>query len=298
MDRKFIILVNPVSGTGNRHSLQRLIEEKMEGRNIPYQILVTDPDGNYVHLTESIKREEITDVIICGGDGTINKIAAHLCGSKVNIGIVPMGSGNGLAFAAGIPRDPSRAMDIIFGGKSSYIDAFHINDQFSCMLCGLGFDAQVAHDFAKQNTRGLATYIRQTIRNFFASKPYRFILHVNDKKIESEAFFISVANSNQFGNNVKIAPKASLNDGLLDVVVVSKMSKLRLVYTLLKQIRFGRVLPVVNTKRTKGVYYFQTDAVNIQNPDGAPFHIDGEPSITATSFDIRIIRDALMLIQP
>ncbi|MEI9935317.1 MAG: diacylglycerol kinase family protein [Ferruginibacter sp.] len=107
--------------------------------------------------------KKITDIVICGGDGTVNKIAASLSGIEINIGIIPVGSGNGLAFAAKIPVNVNKALDIIFAGNASYIDACSINGSFSCVLSGLGFDALVAHDFAKQNKRGLTTYVKKKL---------------------------------------------------------------------------------------------------------------------------------------
>ena len=299
MERNFIYLVNPISGTKDKSSVQQLIEEKTRKQKIPFTILNTVADGNYGFLQEIIRSGNITDVIVCGGDGTINLVASSLQGLPVKIGIIPLGSGNGLALAAGIPRNLTKAMSVIFKGNASYIDSFYINGRFSCMLCGLGFDAQVAHDFALQPTRGLATYIQQTVKNFFTSTAYRFTINVNETQINTEAFFISIANSNQFGNNVTIAPKASLCDGLLDIVIVNKMSKLKMVYSLLKQIRLGKVVPANDKKNNgRGIHYFQAKRLRIQNPDSAPLHIDGDPSPTSNSFEIEVIENAFLLLQP
>ncbi|MCG7858985.1 diacylglycerol kinase, partial [Flavihumibacter sediminis] len=158
-----------------------------------------------------------------------------------NFGIVPCGSGNGLAYCAGIPKNPQKAIELAFTGKARYIDAFLVNEQFACMLCGLGFDAKVAHDFAQQPGRGLLTYTQQTIKNYFTATTYHFEMVVEEHVIQTDAFFISVANSNQFGNQFTIAPKASLNDGLLDIVVVPKMNKAILPFALMQQVRTGEL---------------------------------------------------------
>jgi len=240
MHRKFVYFINPISGTGGKGLLLDIIKNKTVEKNIPFEILHTNAAGEYAYLKEKIAAENITDVIVCGGDGTVNQVANGLLGTAVNIGIVPMGSGNGLAFAAKIPKRIHKALECIFAGNAVYIDSFYINKKFSCMLCGLGFDAQVAHDFAKQKKRGLSTYIKQSTKNFFNARHYNFQLILDGKSLNSEAFFISIANSNQFGNNFTIAPQASLHDGLLDIVVVNKMSKLRMIWTILKQVRNGR----------------------------------------------------------
>lgn len=167
------------------------------------------------------------------------------------------------------------------------------------MLCGLGFDAQVAHDFAKQQKRGLKTYVKQSIKNFTKAQPHPFELKVNNSAIHTEAFFISIANSNQFGNNFTIAPQASLHDGLLDIVIVNKMSKLRMVWNILKQIRNGQVRPYEDKKYHRtDIGYFQTKTLTIHNPSMAPLHIDGDPAETAASFNIEIIENAFRLLMP
>ena len=167
------------------------------------------------------------------------------------------------------------------------------------MLCGLGFDAQVAHDFAKQPKRGLKTYVKQSTKNFFAAKPYPFEIILKGESLKTEAFFISIANSNQFGNNFTIAPQASLHDGLLDIVVVNKMSKLRLILNVLKQIRYGQVRLYEDKKYHRNdIHYFQTKKITIKNPQLAPLHIDGDPAETNTLFDIEIIEKAFKLLVP
>ena len=298
MNRNFIYFINPISGTKNKDALLHLIEQRTRKQNIPYQILHTNASGDYSYLKEKISKEKITDIIICGGDGTVNQVAGSLLGVGINIGIIPMGSGNGLALTAGIPRKSTKALDIIFKGKASYIDGFYINSSFSCMLCGLGFDALVAHEFAKHPSRGLLTYVKLSLKNFFTAPFYPFIIEANNTTINADAFFISIANSNQFGNNFTIAPKASLSDGLLDIVIVNKMSKLRLIYTILKQIRAGKVEQTTGKKfHQKDIQYFQTKSLEIKNPSSAPLHIDGDPAITDIVFKIKIIENAFRLLQ-
>ena len=299
MQRRFIYFINPISGTKGKILLLTFIKKSTAEKNIPFEILHTNAAGDYDYLHQKIGAEKITDVIICGGDGTVNQIANALLGVDVNVGIIPMGSGNGLAFAAKIPKQMNKALDIIFKGNAVYIDSFYINKKFSCMLCGLGFDAQVAHDFAKQKKRGLATYVKQSTKNFIGAKPYPFGLSVNGDAFTTEAFFISIANSNQFGNNFTIAPQASLHDGLLDIVIVNKMSKLRMLWNVLKQIRKGEVRPYEDKKYHRtDIGYFQTKKLIIKNPQQAPLHIDGDPAATAAEFEIEIIENAFRLLMP
>lgn len=299
MQQKIVYFINPISGTKDKAAAIKIIENRTTLQNIPFEILHTNPEGNYYFLKEKIDKEQITDIVVCGGDGTISQVAACLIDEDVNIGIIPMGSGNGLAFAAKIPKDIDKALDIIFTGKAGYIDSFFINDIFSCMLCGLGFDAQVAHDFAKETSRGIGTYIKKTFENFIVAKPFAFEIISQGKSFAADAFFISIANSNQFGNKITIAPKASLNDGLLDIVLVKKMSKIRVVWAILKQILAGKVMEHnEKTFHKNDVLYFQTAQLIIHNMAMAPLHIDGDPAITANKFVIKIIPEAFKLIQP
>ena len=288
MSRKIIYLINPISGTRGKSSLKELITAQTEERRIPFEILPTVASGDYSFLEEKIKEERITDVAICGGDGTVNQVVQSLVHTNVQFGIIPMGSGNGLALAAGIPRASNKALEILFSGKARLTDAFMINDRFACMLCGLGFDAHVAHEFADQPKRGLATYASLTTKHFFSAKAYPFTINANKLEFITEAFFLSIANSNQFGNNFTIAPKAILSDGLLDVVIVKKVAKPLLLLTVMRQVLAGRLRRVENSMHLP-VIYFQTSELTISNPLNAPMHIDGEPCETESQLKIKVL---------
>jgi len=299
MDRNIVYIINPISGTRTKKNLQQLIEKKTAERNIRFQVFPSVASGDYSFLLPVISEEKITDIIIAGGDGTVSQVVNSLMGCAVNFGIIPCGSGNGLAYAAKIPKQPARALDIIFSGKPVATDGFYINKQFACMLCGLGFDAKVAHDFAQQPKRGLTTYVKQVVKNFFTAKTYSFELTVNGNSFSTEAYFISIANSNQFGNNFTIAPKASLSDGLLDIVIVTKQSKLNVLLQTLKQVWGKNKLETdVIEEKKKGVIYFQTEQLNIKNLSQAPLHVDGDPAETPEELVITIKKKCFRLIQP
>ncbi|MDB5247651.1 MAG: transcription regulator containing diacylglycerol kinase catalytic domain [Segetibacter sp.] len=299
MQRKIVYLVNPVSGTGKKESVEKLIQKKTKAESIDFEIIHTNIKGDYDYLKDKIETEAITDVVMAGGDGTVNQVVSSLSETGVSFGIIPMGSGNGLAFCAGIPKNPTKALDIIFTNKTGYVDAFRINDRFSCMLSGLGFDAQVAHDFANKASRGLLTYTQQSLYQYFKAHPYQFEIVLDNFSFYSDAFFISVANANQFGNHFTIAPKASLDDGLLDIVIVQKMNKAKLPFAILRQIRGNNELQqLVDDMSQKNILYFQTPSLTIRNLKHAPFHVDGEPAETAAEFKIDIIRRCFKLFQP
>ena len=299
MKRKIIFLANPISGGAKKDAALKQIDATFSKQNIPFEILPTVASGDYDFLKSKIREEHFTDVIIIGGDGSVNQVVQALRKEKVRFGVIPFGSGNGFAFAAGIPKNVQKAIDIILEGKSSVVDAFNVNEEFSCMLSGIGFDAKVAHDFANKTSRGLITYTQQSIVNFFKAHPYQFEVSVDGFSFFTEAFFISVANANQFGNNFTIAPKASLSDGMLDVVIVQKMHKAKLPFAILKQLRGNnKMQQLVDDMSKKNVLYFQTSLITIKNLKQAPLHIDGEPKETYDQIRFEIIKDCFELLQP
>lgn len=298
-DRKIIYLINPISGTSKKEGLRKLIERETTAQGIPFEILSTNADGDYDLLKDKILKEGITDVVVTGGDGTVNQVTSVLRGISIRIGIIPVGSGNGLARTAGIPTRPQQALALIFTGKTQKVDAFLVNNQYACTLSGIGFDAQVAHDFATKASRGLVTYTQQSILNFFKAHPYQFEVIIDGFSFFTDAFFISIANSNQFGNNFTIAPQANLHDGLLDIVIVQKMNKAKLPFVMLKHIRSNnKIQELVESMSQKNIIYFQTTSLIIRNLKYAPLHIDGEPRETAEEFTIEILKDCFELIQP
>lgn len=297
MLRKIVYLINPISGTKEKNSLVDIITAKTQAQQLPFEILPTVASGDYSFLKEKIQEENITDVVICGGDGSVNQVVHSLADTGVQFGIIPMGSGNGLALAAHIPKPVLKALDVIFAGHTKKIDAFMVNNQFACMLCGLGFDAAVAHEFAVQPKRGLKKYAELTTKKFFSAKAYSFQINANKMSFSSDAYFISIANSNQFGNNFTIAPEANLSDGLLDVVIVKKTIKPMLLWNVLQQVLSGKIKSIENSLELP-VIYFQTDKLIIENTNEAPVHIDGEPRETIDKLNIKVLPDYFNLIQP
>jgi diacylglycerol kinase family enzyme len=173
-----------------------------------------------------------------------------------------------------------------------------VNEKFSCMLSGVGFDGAVAHSFAKQSTRGFFTYCKEVIAHYGNAKTYHFILQTEKKKFETEAYLISIANANQYGNNFTIAPAAKLDDGLLDVVLIRKQSKLKLIGTTLLQLMgFNNVQSVDLLDTKASIIYFQTAAITILNHQYAAAHIDGDPMANTAALQIQVVPNAFRLIR-
>lgn len=299
MTKKIIFLVNPISGTVQKQRVIELIKRKCTGKRIPFEIYPTNANGEYDELKQKIISENFTHAGIVGGDGTVNQVVNALKELNIEFGILPLGSGNGLALTAGISRNIPTALQLLIDGKSRKVDAFYINGQFSCMLSGIGFDAQVASDFANTASRGLITYTRQTLSRYFTAKCYPFEVEINGFRFNTEAFFISIANSNQFGNHFTIAPQASLSDGLLDIVIVQKMNKAYMPFAVLWQMSgTNKVQQLTDDALKKNIIYLQADAIKIYNPETAPLHIDGEPGKTARELEVKLIKNCFRLVQP
>ena len=298
LNKRLLYIINPIAGSGSRSSLHELIRQYTESAGIPYEMTASSKDGNYQALAQKIQENKITQVIIAGGDGTVSQVIAALKHTGVHFGILPCGSGNGLARAAKIPLNMKAAVQFNLEGQGKPTDGFLINNEFACMLSGLGFDATVAHSFAQQPARGFYTYAKEVIKNFNKASPFQFNIHTSNTSLYIDAFFISIANANQYGNNFLIAPKASLDDGLLDVVMLTRQSKLSLLWETLRQLTGQQ--PVVHPHQTNAdckLVYWQVNELQIENLSKAPLHIDGDPVPYVERAKFSVVPQAFSLIR-
>lgn len=297
--RRIVFFINPISGTRTKDGLEEFLTRTCHERGIEYMIVYSVRNMTHDMLQMHLYDFKATDLVACGGDGTVNLAAAAVMNSGINLGVIPVGSGNGLARTASIPLKPSHAMEAIMNGRLQPTDSFTVNENFGCMLSGVGMDAAVAERFAQSHQRGLFTYTTQTLIQYFKSNPYQFEIEIEGLRFFTDAFFISVANSNQFGNNVTIAPLASLNDGLLDIIIVQKMPKMMLPYALMRQLRNNsKKKEWMEQIGKKSILYFQTSEIIIHNPKHAPLHIDGDPASTDERLHIKVIPHAFNLWVP
>lgn len=298
MERRILYIINPIAGTGSRDSLTELVSQRTQAAGISFEITASVKDGNYAHIAAKVIQEKFTDLIIVGGDGTVSQAIAGLRDTGKRFGILPCGSGNGLARAAGIPLSIPKALELLFTGEEKLTDGMLVNGKFACMLCGLGFDAAVAHAFSNQPTRGLTTYIKETIRAFGKATSYRFKIHTADHSLETNCIMISVANANQYGNNFTIAPKAKLDDGLLDVVIMTDQSKLSLLTKTIRQLFGAQAVMLPNTESAnQKLLYWQVKNIRIENSSAAPLHIDGDPAHEVSEVRFEILPQAFLLIR-
>jgi diacylglycerol kinase (ATP) len=220
--RKVRFIINPISGIGKQKRIRKLIDYNADLAGIDIDIAYTEAAGHATELARAAAQAGYDAVIAVGGDGSINEVARGLVGTNTAIGIIPAGSGNGFAHFIGIPFRTSSAIKTIAKMKVKQVDTATINDEFFVSVAGVGFDAFVADKFSRSKKRGLIAYSRIIIREYMLFRPKRFKIYVNNRVLRKRAFMITFANSNQFGFNAKISPKASVTDGLIDVCVLHK----------------------------------------------------------------------------
>lgn len=223
---KYEFIINPVSGSINKSNLLAEIEQEMKVKSLDYSIRYSEYKGHSIQLAKELRNQPNTTIIAVGGDGTVNEIGSQLIGTTTILGLIPLGSGNGLARHLKLPLDPMQALQVIIAGKSQKIDAGKLNGNTFFVTCGLGFEAEVSHNFNKRNTRGLIGYVKETIKLYPTYKSEEYILEYNGITKKRKAFSITVANSSQYGNNAIIAKDASVQDGKLDLCVIKSYPKL------------------------------------------------------------------------
>ncbi len=282
MSDRLCLIVNPISGTRSDSAKQSLVGQIVDRLGtIGYEINTeyTGGAGEATRIARRAIKSGYNGVLVLGGDGTINETAQAMIDAPIPMGIIPSGSGNGLARHMSIPMDPIEALNIIAAKNIVNCDFGTVNSHAFFCTFGVGFDAAVSDRFATAKKRGKFTYIRSAIEEFSRYKTDHYILNLDGHHIELDAFLIAVCNASQYGNNAYIAPNASITDGLLDVIIVKRSSRLR---TLLLgfDLMTGLIAQndVIETYRVKHVHITRC------NPCAA--HIDGEPMSIGADIDI------------
>jgi diacylglycerol kinase (ATP) len=286
-----LIIVNPVAGTGNKKNILRLIESYTAKRELKTGVLLTSHAGHGAALAAEAARNNTRLVIAAGGDGTVNEVARALAGTSTALGIIPLGSGNGLARHFNIPMDPAKALNLLDSGKVIAMDTFRINEHFSVNVSGVGFDAHVARLFAGFGKRGFISYARISLREFFSYKPVSYHLLADGRDVETKAFIIVFANCSQWGNRAAIAPAAIADDGLITIGIIHRLPATHL-------LKFAYRLFTGSLKDYKHVSYYQSSSFKLTSSTDVPLHIDGEPAGLVNKISIRVDPSSLKLLVP
>lgn len=222
MKKKILFIINPISGIGKQKKVEQALETYLDKEKFDYQINYTSYAHHATALSLAAVLKGFDIVVAVGGDGSINDCVKGLVSTGVTLGIIPAGSGNGLARCLNLPLSVEDAIKCINNQKSMDMDSIKLNDTVYASIAGVGFDALIAKEFAKTHTRGFQPYLKLVLQHYPQYKQQDYTLIIDGKEITTQALFISFANSTQFGFNTEIAPNAELDDGLIDVVIVKK----------------------------------------------------------------------------
>lgn len=287
--RKLRFIINPKSGIGRQKKIEDLIRSTFDSDRYFYEIIYTKEKNHAEELSREAAAQGFDTVVAVGGDGTINEVGRGLLFSNTAMGIIPTGSGNGLAHYLNIPLNLKKALIKITEFNKTTIDTATLNDKVFISIAGVGYDAHVADKFSKSTKRGFWSYFKIAFREYIYYNPKAFKIYVNGKTIRTKKFMLSFANSNQFGFNARISPNAIIDDGFLDLCLVRKP---RIYYAIfIVPFFFAGMLhhtPFLNVIRAKEFKIIQ------QKRNMA--HIDGDEIDLGRFLEVKIIPQSLKIL--
>lgn len=289
--KKIKFIINPVSGISNKDRIIGLIEQRLNKQQFDHQFVFTQYAGHGYELGCEAVQQGLDAVIVVGGDGSVNEVGKALVGTEVKLGIIPTGSGNGLAHFLKIPFNLGEAINALNAFHLKTIDTLTANGHFFCNAAGVGFDAKVAHEFAKVKRRGFWSYFKVILHEYPIFPARSFSLHYEGHHIQRKALLVSFANSDQFGNNAIIAPEAQVDDGLVDVCIMSRVP-------LIEAPLLGQMLLLKLINKTHWVEYIRTAEITIEQPGETIAHLDGEPVVLGEKIHIKVNPLSLQVIVP
>ncbi|KRD10302.1 hypothetical protein ASE21_11345 [Flavobacterium sp. Root901] len=285
-------IINPISGSGKHNLAASFIKQQFPADTYKIEVDYTKHKKHAAELTKAAISQNPDCIVACGGDGTINEVASCLIGTSITLGIVPVGSGNGLASNLSIPRDFKKAVEIIKNGKTAAIDAGKINEQYFFSNTGIGIDALIIKKYERSGNRTLSSYVKAALSSSMEFKAQETILSFDENKIKVKPFMAFISNSNEMGYNMSLTPTASLSDGLLDMVIIPELSfteKLILGYYVLRN----------SIEKFKKAKHYLVRNVKIEMPQKifTDIQIDGEQhNIKSNIIDVSILSGALKVL--
>lgn len=290
--KKILFIINPVAGgkTVNKENLLSSIKSNLP-KGSDYDIKIWEDLSQNDEIHKMISSGNYEMVVAVGGDGTINFVAQEAMRQGMPIGIIPLGSGNGLARHLGIPLKTTEAIKNIASGKEMIIDTGIINGNIFICTTGAGFDALIGNLFSESKERGFFTYAKMTLQQLVNYKPQEYTITFDDKVLKRKAFILALANVNQYGNNTYIAPQADIQDGYLDICIIKPF----------KAFEFPQLgIRIFNRTITKSPLYeyYKTKKVEITFEGNDPVHFDGEPVIMGNKLNIEVRPASLKVIVP
>lgn len=288
---KIAFIINPKSGTQEKQVIPEKINKLIDHSKFISTFFFTTCPGHATEITSQLISEGYDRIIAVGGDGTVNEVAKAMVDTHKAFGIIPCGSGNGLARFLKIPLKLEEAIELQNRGTRMSIDYGRINDNPFFCTCGVGFDAHIGNRFAKSTKRGLWTYIKETFNAYFSYKPKKYTIKIDGEKIKTRAFLITVANAGQYGNDAYIAPHADICDGMLDLCILNP-------FPMRKALGLGFRLFNKTIDKSEFVKVVKGSVITIKRKKEGEVHLDGEPAIMGKKLKIRIVGKGLDVIVP
>ena len=289
--RHIVAIINPVSGTGSKDKIPRLIDTVVDHKLNDVSILVSEAAGHARELAAQAANDGADVVVAIGGDGTVNEVGSALCGTDTALAIVPCGSGNGLARHLRISMNASRALQVLNNGVKGQFDYCTANDMPFFCVCGMGFDAAVSDKFAHEGTRGFITYIKTALTEYIKYKPQAYKIDIDDEGMTDKAFVIACCNAAQYGNNAYIAPRATMQDGLIDVTVMHPFSPIA-------SPLLGARLFLRQLNNDNHVSIYRGKHVVIERRHDDVVHIDGDPVMMNARVEIKNVSKGIHIMVP
>ena len=287
--KSIAFIVNPISGTQDKESILELIRKHLDAEKFDYQVARTQYAGHAFSLAKAFVEEGRDAVVAIGGDGTVNEIARALVHTPVALGVIPCGSGNGLARHLRIPMEPVGAIKVLNRFDVECLDYGKINDVPFFCTCGVGFDAFVSYKFAHSEKRGMLTYVENALLEGLKYKPDTYEIEIEGETVKYKAFLIACANASQYGNNAYIAPRASMSDGLMDVTIMEPFTVLEAPQIAIQL--FNRTLSQNDKIKT-----FRCKNIHIHRNHPGVVHFDGDPMTAGTDIHVQLIQKGLNML--
>lgn len=287
--KKILFIVNPISGTDKKRNIRRIIRENLDVERFEYKTKFTEYAGHAAELAKEAAAAGVDIVAAVGGDGTVNEVARSLVHTQTALGIVPCGSGNGLARHLQIPLDTAGAIRVLNADVVHSLDYGIINNLPFFCTCGVGFDAFVSQKFAESGKRGPLSYIENTLREGLKYNADTYTIEDENGTVKHKAFLIACANASQYGNNAFIAPHASMKDGLMDIIVMEPFPTIEA-----PQVAFHLFNnTLLESKRVKT---FRARKIRITRAAPGAMHCDGEPLTTGAIIDVEMVPSSFKVV--
>lgn len=287
--RQILFIINPVSGTGKKNTVEKLLVQLINTSVINYEIKYTERAGHAVEIAKAVVKNNSHQVVVAvGGDGSVNEVARGLIGSSIELGIIPAGSGNGFARHLGIPLKFEDAIKTIIKGKSTKVDTGLLGTENFFGVAGVGFDAHISKKFEEASTRGFWTYIKLCLLEYLKYKERNYTVKLDNQEKVFKALILCFCNTNQWGNNAFISPNSNIQDGFFRFVIVRKIPLLSLPFFAFR---------LFNKSVHKSKYFEEIKVKSCSvNQNEKLIHIDGEPLEFDDEFTINVLPKSLAVI--